>query len=87
MIDVPSGSALETAIGTSDLTALTGNLLKNDITGSDGSSTGTADVALTRYVVTAPVTLPQGTVIVTPTAGEPDTGGAAGFGNVGIRAA
>jgi hypothetical protein len=43
-------------------------------------------VALTRYVVTAQVTLPQGTVIITPTAGEPGTGGAAGYGNVGISA-
>jgi hypothetical protein len=43
-------------------------------------------MALTRYVVTAAVTLPQGTVIATPTAGEPGTGGAAGYGNVGISA-
>jgi hypothetical protein len=33
-------------------------------------------MALTRYVVTAAVTLPQGTVITTSTA-EPGTGGAA----------
>lgn len=43
-------------------------------------------MALTRYVVTAAVTLPQGTVITTPTAREPGTGGAAGYGNVGISA-
>lgn len=43
-------------------------------------------MALTRYVVTAAVTLPQGTVITTPTAGEPGTGGAAGYGNVVISA-
>ena len=43
-------------------------------------------MALGRFVVTQTVTLPQGTVITTPTAGEPGTGGAAGYGNIGISA-
>ena len=42
-------------------------------------------MALSRYVITAPVTVPAGTP-ATPTAGEPGTGGAAGFGNTGISA-
>jgi hypothetical protein len=40
---------------------------------------------LSRYVVTAPVIVPAGTP-ATATAGEPGTGGAAGFGNTGISA-
>lgn len=39
VIDVPAGSALESAIGLSNLTSLTGNLLQNDVTGSDGIAT------------------------------------------------
>jgi len=42
-------------------------------------------VALSRYVITAPVIVPAGTP-ATSTAGEPGTGGAAGFGNTGISA-
>ena len=37
-------------------------------------------MALARYVITSAVTVPAGTP-VTPTAGEPDSGGAAGYGN------
>jgi len=37
-------------------------------------------MALQRYVVTATVTVPAGTA-ATPVAGEPATGGAAGFGS------
>jgi hypothetical protein len=39
-------------------------------------------MALARYVITAPVIVPAGTPAAV-TAGEPGTGGAAGFGNVG----
>ena len=42
-------------------------------------------MALSRYVITAPVIVPARTP-ATPTAGEPGTGGAAGFGNTGISA-
>lgn len=41
---------------------------------------------LSRYVLTSTVTIPAGTPIVTPTAGEPGTGGAAGHGNAGLSA-
>jgi hypothetical protein len=37
-------------------------------------------MALGRYVVTATTTVPAGTA-ATPTAGEPETGGQAGFGS------
>jgi hypothetical protein len=37
-------------------------------------------MALSRYVLTATVTVPAGTA-ATPVAGEPATGGAAGFGS------
>jgi hypothetical protein len=37
-------------------------------------------MALGRYVVTATTTVPAGT-LATPTAGDPETGGAAGFGS------
>ena len=40
---------------------------------------------LSGYVITAPVIVPAGTP-ATSTAGEPGTGGAAGFGNTGISA-
>lgn len=43
-------------------------------------------MALNPYVLTATVTIAAGTAIATPTAGEPGTGGAAGFGNAGISA-
>jgi hypothetical protein len=39
-------------------------------------------MALNRYTLTATVTVPAGTA-ATPVAGEPETGGAAGFGNTG----
>jgi hypothetical protein len=39
VLDVLPGSALETAIGAGNLTALTGNTLNNDLTGSEGSAT------------------------------------------------
>jgi hypothetical protein len=42
-------------------------------------------MALSRYVLTASVTVPAGTAS-TPTAGEPATGGAAGFGSASISA-
>lgn len=42
-------------------------------------------MALNRYVLTAPVTVPAGTPAAV-TAGEPGTGGAAGFGSTGISA-
>lgn len=42
-------------------------------------------MALSRYVLTATVTVPAGT-ITTPVAGEPSTGGAAGFGNTSTSA-
>ena len=42
-------------------------------------------MALSRYVITAPVIVPAGAP-ATSTAGEPGTGGAAGFGNTGISA-
>ena len=40
VIDVPVGSALETAIGTTNLTALSGVALANDQGGLDPSATG-----------------------------------------------
>lgn len=40
-------------------------------------------MALGRYVITAPYTVGAGTA-ATVTAGEPGTGGAAGFGNASI---
>jgi len=42
-------------------------------------------VALNKYVLTATVTVAAGTV-ATPVAGEPGTGGAAGFGNTATSA-
>jgi hypothetical protein len=42
-------------------------------------------MAITRYVLTATVTVPAGTP-ATPAAGEPGTGGAAGFGNAATSA-
>lgn len=42
-------------------------------------------VNLQRFVITAPVTVAAGTV-ATMVAGEPGTGGAAGFGNLAISA-
>ena len=42
-------------------------------------------MALNRYVITAPVTVPAGTP-ATVVAGEPGTGGAAGHGTTGISA-
>jgi hypothetical protein len=42
-------------------------------------------MALSRYVITAPVTVPAGTPAAV-VAGEPGTGGAAGFGTTGISA-
>jgi len=40
VIDVPVGSALETAIGAGNLTALTGNALAYDQGGLDPAATG-----------------------------------------------
>jgi hypothetical protein len=40
-------------------------------------------VALNRYVVTADTTVPAGTAAIV-TAGEPGTGGAAGFGSAAV---
>ena len=42
-------------------------------------------MALARYVITSAVTVPAGTA-ATPAAGEPGTGGAAGYGNAAISA-
>lgn len=42
-------------------------------------------MALSRYVLTSTVTVPAGTP-ATPAAGEPGTGGAAGYGNASISA-
>ncbi len=42
-------------------------------------------MALSRYVVTATTTVPAGT-LSTPVAGEPGTGGAAGFGSESVSA-
>ena len=42
-------------------------------------------MALNRYVLTSTTTVPAGT-LATPAAGEPGTGGAAGFGSTGISA-
>lgn len=42
-------------------------------------------VSLNKFVVTATVTIPQGTA-ATVVAGEPGTGGAAGYGNTSISA-
>jgi len=42
-------------------------------------------MALSRYVLTATVTVPAGTA-ATPVAGEPETGGAAGQGSASISA-
>jgi hypothetical protein len=42
-------------------------------------------MALNRYVLTATVTVPAGT-LATLVAGEPGTGGAAGFGNASTSA-
>jgi hypothetical protein len=42
VLDVLPGGALETAIGAGNLTALSGNTLNNDLTGSDGSATSNA---------------------------------------------
>jgi hypothetical protein len=43
-------------------------------------------MALTRYVLTATVTVPAAGTPATETAGEPGTGGAAGYGNSGTSA-
>lgn len=43
-------------------------------------------MAISRYVLTATVTVPAGTA-ATPVAGEPSTGGAAGFGSASTSAA
>lgn len=40
-------------------------------------------MALNRYVVTQTTTVPAGT-LATPVAGEPGTGGAAGFGSAAV---
>jgi len=45
VLDVIPGSALESAIGTINLTPLTGTLLNNAITGSDGQATGNVQEA------------------------------------------
>ncbi len=42
-------------------------------------------MALSRYVVTATTTIPAGTA-ATPVAGEPATGGAAGYGSAATSA-
>ena len=42
-------------------------------------------MALARFVITSAVTVPAGTP-ATVTAGEPETGGAAGYGNTGTSA-
>jgi hypothetical protein len=42
-------------------------------------------MALARYVITSAVTVPAGTA-ATPAAGEPGTGGAAGYGNASVSA-
>ncbi len=42
-------------------------------------------MALNKYVITSTTTVPAGTAS-TPTAGEPATGGAAGFGNASVSA-
>ena len=42
-------------------------------------------MALSRYVLTATVTVPAGTPAI-PAAGEPATGGAAGYGNTSTSA-
>ncbi len=42
VLDVIPGSALESAIGLGNLTALTGTLLNNALTGSDGTATANA---------------------------------------------
>jgi hypothetical protein len=88
MAGVPPGSALETAISLTNLTALTRTAPASERQGCDPpvtvSSSG-AGVALSGYVITAPVIVPAGTP-ATSTAGEPGTGGAAGFGNTGISA-
>jgi hypothetical protein len=42
-------------------------------------------MALARYVITSAVTVPAGTP-ATPAAGEPATGGSAGYGNSAISA-
>ncbi len=42
VLDVIPGSALESAIGLSNLTSLTGTLLNNALTGSDGTATANA---------------------------------------------
>jgi hypothetical protein len=42
-------------------------------------------MALSRHVVTSTTTVPAGT-ITTPVAGEPATGGAAGYGNTSTSA-
>jgi hypothetical protein len=43
-------------------------------------------VALSRFVLTANVTVPAGTITTPVIAGEPGTGGAAGFGNTSTSA-
>jgi hypothetical protein len=40
-------------------------------------------VALNRYVITQTITVPAGTA-ATPTPGEPETGGAAGYGSAAV---
>ncbi len=42
VVDIIPGSPLESAIGLGNLTALTGTLLNNAQTGSDGTATGNA---------------------------------------------
>ena len=43
-------------------------------------------MALNKYVLTATVTIPAGTITTPIVAGEPGTGGAAGFGNTSTSA-
>ena len=63
MAGVPPGSALETAISLTNLTALTRTAPASEQQGCDPSvtvSSSGAGVALSRYVITAPVTVPAG---------------------------
>ena len=83
LVSVPPGSALETAIGLANMTPLSGQQLATAANGGAGG--GVELMALSRYVLSATVTVPAGTP-ATPAAGEPATGGAAGYGNASISA-
>lgn len=83
LIDVDPGSALETAIRAGEHDAAVRPAARHG--GQRRCRGGVELMALSRYVLTSTVTVPAGTP-ATPAAGEPGTGGAAGYGNASISA-